>query len=92
MGQNLSRQQEEKRNPKRVARGRLGDQKGQQQSALKPRNPRSLKRDDVKAAMAKLEKHLNALGEEPDFFQRMDEAAAVPDDMEVSVVGETARA
>lgn len=42
--------------------------------------------------MAKLEKHLNALGEEPDLFKRMDEAAAVPNDREVSVVGETARA
>jgi hypothetical protein len=46
----------------------------------------------VKAALAKLEKYLNALGEEPDLFKRMDDAAAVPDDREVSVVGETARA
>jgi hypothetical protein len=40
-----------------------------------PKNPRSLKGEDLKAAVAKVEKHLNTLGEEPEFLQRIHRAA-----------------
>ena len=40
-----------------------------------PKNPRSVKRQSLKAAMAKVEKHLNTLGEEPEFLQRIHRAA-----------------